>query len=144
VEKLWVKVGQEVKKGEPLADLFSTELAAAKNDFLASTIQWNHARRLHDLRKRLHETGAISEQLWTDAQKEEDKSRHEATVAHDRLLIYGLSEREIEAVKDEEGERKARFTLRAPVDGTVIGIEAAPDDLLAPKDVLMVIVGAKR
>ena len=144
VEKVCVAAGQEVKKGDPLFELFSADLASAKNEYLSRNVQWQHDRRLIDLRKKLHNTGSISEQLWIDSQNEEDRSRLETLVARDRLLLSGLSEPEIEAVKDEEGERKAHFTLRAPVDGTVVEVLATPDDLAGPKDALVVIAGATR
>jgi hypothetical protein len=58
------------------------------------------------------------------------------------LLLYGLSPREIDAIKEED-EDKARFTLRSPVDGTVSEIEAGAQDLSDPKSVLMVIRTAR-
>jgi hypothetical protein len=50
-----------------------------------------------------------------------------------------LSRNDIDAIKDEEGERKARFTLRSPAEGQVIepGVEAG--DLADPRSTLMVI-----
>ncbi len=143
VEKVHVKPGQTVKVGDPLADLFSTDLAAAKNDFLAKSVQWEHDQRLLRLREKLFKTGAISDQIWTGTQNDEAKSRLDALVALDRLRIYGLSQEEIGAIKEEDGERKARMTLRSPVHGTVTAIETAPQDLADPKSVLMVISAAK-
>src|SRR5271165_2876240 len=39
VERVRVERGEKVKKGDPLVDLFSTELAAAKNDLQTSYVQ---------------------------------------------------------------------------------------------------------
>jgi RNA polymerase sigma factor (sigma-70 family) len=139
VEKVHVKVGQTVKKGDPLAELFSVELASAKNELLAKTIQANHWKRLHELRQKLVQTGAISQQLWVDTQSEEEKARQEAIVARDRLQLYLLTPAEIDAVKEEDGERKGRFTLRSPSAGQVIELGVAAGDLADPKSMLMVI-----
>ena len=42
VEKVYAELGQKVKRGDPLVDLFSTELASAKNDFQTAFVQWRH------------------------------------------------------------------------------------------------------
>jgi RNA polymerase sigma factor (sigma-70 family) len=139
VKRITAKAGQTVRQGEPLAELFSVELAAAKNEFLAKTVQWNHDKRLYDLRQKLVATGAISQQLWVDTENEEEKSRHELSVARDRLRLYGLSTEEIDAVKNESGEQKARFTLRAPVEGRILELGVGVGDLADPRSTLMVI-----
>jgi multidrug efflux pump subunit AcrA (membrane-fusion protein) len=143
VEKLSVKVGQMVRKGDPLAELFSIDLAAAKNEFLAKTIQRNHAQRLFELRQKLFGTGAISQQLWVDTENDEERSRHELSVARDRLQLYGLTPGEIDAVKDEEGEQKARFTLRSPVEGQVVELGIAAGDVADARSTLIVIAALR-
>ncbi len=64
VEKIYVGRGQQVKKGDPLADLFSIELARAKNDYLSARVQKENDQRNMDVRRKLVETGAISTQTW--------------------------------------------------------------------------------
>ncbi len=138
VEKIHVKVGQTIQKGDRLAELFSIELASAKNELLAKTVQWNHYKRIFELRQKLVTTGAISQQLWVDTLNEEERTRLDLSLARDRLQIYGLSPSEIDAVKDDEGERKARFTLRSQAEGQVIEIGVEVGDLAGPKSTLMV------
>ena len=53
VEKVLVEKGQHVKKGDPLVDLYSTDLAKAKNEFQTNYVQWQHDLRLFKLRERL-------------------------------------------------------------------------------------------
>jgi RNA polymerase sigma factor (sigma-70 family) len=143
VEKVHVKPGQPVKVGDPLVDLFSADLAAAKNDLLAKTAQWEHDQRLFQLREKLYKSGAIGEQIWVDTRNDEAKSRLDKNLARDRLRIYGLGDHEVEEIPAEDGERKARMTLRSPVGGTVISVETSPQDLADPKSVLLVITAEK-
>ena len=51
LEKIHVQPGQAVRKGDPLLDLFSTELARAKNEYLVRKIQWENDRRNLELRR---------------------------------------------------------------------------------------------
>ena len=59
VEKVRAELGQKVKKGDPLVDLFSTDLAAAKNDFQTAYVQWQHDLRLLKMREKLFAEKAI-------------------------------------------------------------------------------------
>ena len=44
VDEVLVELGQTVKKGDPLLESFSTELAEAKRDYLAASSQWERDR----------------------------------------------------------------------------------------------------
>ena len=90
VEKVRVELGQKVKKGDPLLDLFSTDLAAAKNDFQTAYVQWQHDLTLRTLRENLFKTEAISEQLLTDTRNDENKSRLAVTTARQKLSSSGF------------------------------------------------------
>jgi cobalt-zinc-cadmium efflux system membrane fusion protein len=96
VEKVHASLGQTVKRGEPLVELHSTELAAAKSDFQGKYVQWQHDLKLFNLRQDLVKTGAISKQLWVDTINDEEKSRLEYTLARDRLKIIKVPDAEIE------------------------------------------------
>ena len=72
VEKVLAERGQVVEKGAPLVDLFSTELAAAKNDFQTAYVQWQHDQRLLKMEKLLREkanVGAAVDRCQNDESK---------------------------------------------------------------------------
>src|SRR5262249_6739876 len=75
VERVRAELGQHVKKGDPLVDLFSTDLAAAKNDFQTAYVQWQHDLTLRNVREELIKTNAISQQVLVDTRNDENKSR---------------------------------------------------------------------
>jgi RNA polymerase sigma factor (sigma-70 family) len=139
VEKIYVRAGETVKKGAALVDLYSTDLAAAKNDYLTKEVQLKHHQRILGLRRKLFEHEAISEQVWTDAQNNEEKSKLEFQVARDKLKMLGLDDEAIGLVAKEDGDRKARVTLRAPVDGTVTQVDVVLGNLYDLNDVLMIL-----
>lgn len=119
-------------------------MASAKNDYLFKLVQNDRCQRLYDLRERLVKTGAISQQVWVETQNDRDRSQLDLMVVHERLsIVFGLNHDEIEAIKDESGDRKARYTIRSPVDGTVTRVDVRVQDLVDPKTVLMEITTAK-
>jgi membrane fusion protein, heavy metal efflux system len=150
VEKVRAELGQKVEKGSPLVDLFSTELAAAKNDFQTAYVQWQHDLRLLEMRKKLYEQKAISQQVLVDSQNDESKSRLTFTTAKEKLMVFGVPEEQINPLIQNLGDLpmpqelhvvsdKARMTRLSPVEGIVIVRDAVPGNLYDNNDVLMVI-----
>ena len=135
VERVRAELGQKVKKGDPLVDLFSTDLAAAKNDFQTAYVQWQHDLRLLKMREKLYAEKAISQQVLVDSQNDESKSRLAYTTAKEKLLVFGVPEEQIDPLLNNLGDQsvptelhaitdKARMTRTSPVEGIVIQRDA--------------------
>jgi cobalt-zinc-cadmium efflux system membrane fusion protein len=152
VDRVFVGAGEKVKKGDPLVELYSTDLAQAKTDLQTKFVQWRHDRKLYELREKLVETGAISQQLWVDSQNDERKSRLDYNIALDKLLVfYEVPREEIDPLLEGLDEKapdprafgrvndKARLTLRAKNDGIVIERDVVVGDYYKATDVLMLI-----
>jgi cobalt-zinc-cadmium efflux system membrane fusion protein len=151
VVKVHASLGQHVMKGDPLVDLYSTDLAQAKSDFQTKFVQWQHDRKLYDLRQKLVENGAISNQLWVDTQNDEQKSRLDYNLALDKLQVYEVPKEEIDPLLERLSDKaidtrhfgdvseKAKMTLRAKTDGSVIEREVAIGNVYDTSNVLMVI-----
>ena len=139
VDRVYAKVGQLVKKGEPLIEFYSTDLAEAKNACEIERIQWVYSANLLKVRENLSKDNAISKQSFLEAQNEEMKNLREYEVARDKLLVYGLTEDEVAKVKDEVGSQKARMTFRSPATGIVITRDVVPGNIYDDADTLLVI-----
>jgi cobalt-zinc-cadmium efflux system membrane fusion protein len=139
VDKVYAKVGQLIKKGEPLIEFYSTALAEAKNACEIERIQWVFCNNLLKVREKLSKENAISKQSFLEAQNDEMKNLREYEVARDKLLVYGLSEEEVAKVKDEVGSQKARMTFRSPATGIVITRDVVPGNIYDDDDTLLVI-----
>jgi membrane fusion protein, heavy metal efflux system len=152
VERVHAELGQKIKKGDPLVDLFSTDLAAAKNDFQTAYVQWQHDLTLRSLREELIKTNAISKQVLVDTRNDENKSRLALSTARQKLKVFEVPEDQIDRLiknldpakvpsADQMGDvvDKARMTRLSPVDGIVITRDVVPGNLYDNNDVLMVI-----
>jgi membrane fusion protein, heavy metal efflux system len=144
VDKVYVKVGQALKKGDSLVDLYSKDLAEAKSVYEIERIQWLFDKNLSESRERLLKTNAIARHLFEETKNNEMKSRTEFAVARDKLFVFGLTEAEIEKVDEEPGSQKARMTLRSPTDGFVIERDVVPGNLYDENDTLFVIAPLDR
>ena len=81
----------------------------------------------------------ISRQAVFDVESKEAQSRLKMKIAKDKLLVYGLSEAEIENAKNEDGVQKARMILRSRAHGVVVKRTVVTGNYYDPKDELMVI-----
>lgn len=139
VSTVHASIGQRVGKGEPLIELFSTELASAKGTYLLRLAQWEHDAAKLRRQKPLYEQQALSEKDYHDTVTDERKSRLEYKVAHDNLIVYGLTEEEIKRLPEEDGSQRGRMTLRSPIDGLVIERDVVEGNLYDEKDALMTV-----
>jgi len=98
-------LGQTVRQGQPLATLFSVEVADAQASFVLAEREW---RRVQDLGRDI-----VAGKRWIEAEVGRQQARA-------RLLTYGLSAAQIEALaKDGHNRSPGIFTLTAPQAGIV-------------------------
>lgn len=136
--------GETVAVGEPLIDLFSGTLAAAKTAVEKEYSEWQHDLRLLESRRELYEKGSITHQAWADVVNDEAKSRLEWKLARDQLEIYGLTPQEIDKATEESGAQKGKMTIRSLANGIIIQRDVVPGNLYEKSDVLMTIAPLDR
>lgn len=139
VDKVYVRTGQSVKRGDPLVDLYSTVLADAKSDYEIRLVEWEYQSQLAKTRGDLRDKGGIAEQLYLETRSEEIRRRRLLEVARDKLLIYGLTDAEVESSHNETGAQKARMTLRSPADGIVVERNVVSGNLYDETDTLLIV-----
>jgi cobalt-zinc-cadmium efflux system membrane fusion protein len=139
VDKVLVDLGSIVKRGDPLLEVFSTDLAAAKSDYEVAASQWVHDKKVYDYKKPLAENNTLPQRELIDVENNEAQSRLKMRLARDKLLVYGLTEAKIDDIKNEDGARKARMTLRSRAEGVVIKRDVVPGNFYDRKDALLTV-----
>ncbi|MBX6315693.1 MAG: efflux RND transporter periplasmic adaptor subunit, partial [Isosphaeraceae bacterium] len=139
IDKIYVRVGESVKAGDPLVDLFSEDLASAKSAYETKLAEWEHDKQQLERSRKLKASGARSEREYQDDLRDERRSFLEAKLAKDKLLVYGLTEQEIAKIPKEDGVQKGKMTMRAPADGVVIQKNVVKGNLYDITNVLLVI-----
>ena len=137
VDKVLVDLGSVVKPGDPLLELFSTDLAVAKNDYETAVSQHDRDKKVLDYKAPLAETNAIPRKDLIEAQNDEAKSNLQMKLAKDKLLVFGLTEKEIADVPNEDGVKKAKMILRSRAAGIVIKRSVVRGNYYDSKDELM-------
>jgi RNA polymerase sigma factor (sigma-70 family) len=130
VDRVFVDFGTQVRKGDALLELFSPDLAEAKNSYLVAKSQWEHDKKVLG-------QGNVLEKVLIERQSDEEQSRLKAATAKERLLIFGVNEHEIEKIANEDGVQKAKMILRSRSDGIVVLRSVVPGNFYTPTDSLM-------
>ena len=94
-----------------------------------------------DYKTPLADGNNIPRKQLIEAENDEAQSRLKMKLAKDKLLVYGLTEKEIENAKTEDGVQKARMILRSRADGVVVQRDVVPGNYYDSKDTLLVIAG---
>jgi cobalt-zinc-cadmium efflux system membrane fusion protein len=119
VVKVYVDVGQDVKKDALLALLHSTDLGVAEGAYLKAVAKLYEAELAYKRARDLQEQKVVSLAELQRREATMKTARAEAREMSNRLELFGVPKEEIERL-DREQTIKADVLLRAPFDGRVI------------------------
>lgn len=119
VVKVQVDVGADVKRGDLLALLHSTDLGLAEGAYLKATARLYEADLAYRRAKDLYEAKAVSLAELQRREAEMKTVRAESRESQNRLELLGVTRQELERL-DREHTIKADVPIRAPFDGRVI------------------------
>jgi cobalt-zinc-cadmium efflux system membrane fusion protein len=139
VDEVLVDLGATVKKGDSLLKLFSTDLAAAKSEYEMACSQWKHDKAVYDYKLPLAKDKTLPAKELLEIENDEKLSRLKMKLARDKLLVYGLTDAEIDEAPNEDGTQKAKMILRSQGDGVVVKKTVVKGNFYDSKDELMVI-----
>ena len=119
VVKVYVDVGQDVKKDTVLALLHSTDLGVTEGAYLKAAAKLHEAELAYERARDLHEHKAVSLAEVQRREAEMKTARAEARETQNRLELLGVPRQEVDRL-NREHTIKADVPLRAPFDGRVI------------------------
>jgi membrane fusion protein, heavy metal efflux system len=144
VDEVLVDLGATVKRGDPLLKITSSDLAAAVSDYELACTQWKHDKRIYDYKVPLAKENSIAKKELFDVEDNEARSRLKMRIAKDKLLGYGLTEKEIANAPTDDELQKGKFILRSRADGIVVKETVVRGNYYEGKDELMVITPLDR
>jgi len=123
VIKRQVKLGDVVKRDQPLVLLSSVEMAKAQGELLVAEREW---MRVESLGKEV-----VSERRFVEAKAARQLARA-------KVLAFGITPKQVAALLrgDSAALADGRFELPSPIDGTVISDEFIVGEIIVPGRVL--------
>lgn len=132
------EAGQEVRRGQQLAVIFSDELAMAQSRYLSAQAELEEHHQHHQRTAQLVELGAASREEFEQATSVLKKAEAEMAAQRQRLLLLGLTPQRVAALRGP-AQVSSEISLPAPTGGTVISRAANPGEVVeANKELLRV------
>jgi cobalt-zinc-cadmium efflux system membrane fusion protein len=131
-------IGQQVARGQALAEINSPDLARAQLDFLRAHAQQQLLTRAVERAQLLLAADVIGSAELQRRQGELDVAIAEKRAAHDQLRTLGLSHARIERLQ-QSGQIQATATITATLPGTVIERNLALGQVVNPTDTLFLV-----
>src|SRR6266849_9599125 len=119
VKEVPAVLGDHVKRGQPLAVIFSSDLAEAETQYVSYLAELDAEHKKLERTQNLVKLGAASQQ-----EEEEVAATHAAHESHvraslERLRLLGASDRQIAALKQAE-QINPNLVVPAPINGVVL------------------------
>lgn len=132
------ELGTPVRRGQPLAVIFSAELADAQMKYVSmqATLHADHQKRVRT--EKLAELGAVSRQELEEITAVYAAHETELAAARQRLLLLGLSADRVAALRDAS-HVVSEVTVSAPADGVVVARTVNPGQVVSAGHELFVV-----
>jgi len=132
------EAGQEVRRGQTVAVVFSDELAMAQTRYLNAQAELEEHHKHHHRTLELVEIGAASREEAEQSTSMLKKAEAEVAAQRQRLLLLGLTPQRVAALRTT-AQVSSEVSLPAPAGGTVISRAANPGEVVeANKEILRV------
>lgn len=113
-------IGDTVHRGEIIAVLESREMAEIKADYLAALEKLKLASSSFDREQRLFDKKISSEQEYLNSKSANEEANINLQLAKQKLYAYGMNEKEISGLSEQNGPELRLYEIRSPIDGVVI------------------------
>lgn len=143
VHEVRASLGQDVKAGEVLAIVDSTELGKAKAEYLQARARAALARETLTREARLAADQIAAQSELAAARAAQAEAESTLYTAQETLRLYGLTSGQIDGVRPGD-PRAALYELRAPVDGRVVEKHLTRGEIVEPKDPLFTVADLRR
>lgn len=118
VTKVFVELGQMVKRGQPLAQLFSNDLAEAQTQLISLQAELEAAHKKLQRIEQLVLLGAASQQELEEIQSAHQVHLAHAAAARQKLLLLGLTQNQVDRLQSTS-QITSNIDIPAPIDGFV-------------------------
>ncbi len=117
VTRVPVELGSHVRRGQPLAEIYSPELSEAETRFLSAKAALDAHERMLQRTAKLVEIGAAARQELEQVHAEHAAATTTVESARARLTLLGLTEQQIASLGSSSSA--ATLVVPSPIDGVV-------------------------
>src|SRR2546427_1255522 len=138
VRQVMVELGADVRRGAPLAVIFSSELAEAQTKYLSMRAMLEADHQKLERTQKLVALGSASRQELEEVTAVHTGHETEVAAARQRLLLLGLSTERV-AKLETAPQVVSELTVVSPADGLVIARSVNPGQVINAGQELFVV-----
>jgi cobalt-zinc-cadmium efflux system membrane fusion protein len=135
--------GENVRKGQVLATVYSTELSSAQSDYLKAMTEQQVLERGVSRARQLLEAGVIGSAELHRREAELQQAGADVAAAREQLRVLGLMPEEIESLKKNRGVSSVTH-IYSTIDGTVLERKATAGQVVEAVAPVFVIADLSR
>jgi membrane fusion protein, heavy metal efflux system len=120
VTRVHVELGASVRRGQPLATIFSADLADAQTRYLSMAAMLDADHKKLERTQALVAIGAASRQELEEVTAVHAGHETEVEAARQRLLLLGLAPDQVQSLRSPS-QVVSSITIPAPMDGVITG-----------------------
>jgi len=136
VRSVGPELGQNVKRGQRVAVVFSNELADAQSRYLTAVAALDEHHRHHLRTAKLVEIGAASRQDLEMAMSQYREAESNVANLRQKLLLLGMSAQRIDSL-NSTSQISSEVTVPSPSSGTVTSRTVNPGEVIEANKELM-------
>jgi membrane fusion protein, heavy metal efflux system len=130
VSRLLVSLGDQVKKGDPLAEIDSPDFATAISTYRKALATAKTDRRVADLDKDLIQHHGVAQREAEQAETDAANAEADRDAALQALVALNVHPQTIKDIQEGRPISRAEGTIRSPIAGTVVEKLITPGELL--------------
>jgi cobalt-zinc-cadmium efflux system membrane fusion protein len=130
VSRLLVSLGQNVNKGDPLAEVVSPDFASAIDAYSKALATARTNRRLADLDKDLLRHSGVAQREAEQAETDAVNAEADRDAALQALVSLNVAPESIRDIQDGRPIARPQGMIRSPIAGTVVEKLITPGELL--------------
>ena len=130
VRQVHAELGTAVRRGQPLAVVFSGELADGQMKYLAGRAMLEADHQKRERTQKLVALGAASKQELEEVVAVHEAHATEVAAARQRLIVLGLSESQVDRLRDAS-QVVSELAIAAPAHGVVIARGVNPGQVVS-------------
>lgn len=119
LDQLFVAAGQDVKKGQAIAHLTSSDLLGLQRDYLQALTQKKLAAKSLTRDSELYKDGIIPQRRYLETESAHDEVSASLAQRKQALRLAGMSDSAINQMNPSSGMHSG-ITITAPIDGQVL------------------------
>jgi cobalt-zinc-cadmium efflux system membrane fusion protein len=138
ITQIVAHLGQQVKRGDVLAILHSTELGNAQLAYLKAIAQTEVSQRAVERAKELFAADVIGRAELQKRESDLKVAQAELLSASTQLELLGMREQEVDELK-RTGNARASTAVRSTIDGTVVERQITQGQVVQAADLLFAV-----